>query len=314
MKDNKLAIVIPAYKHNFLAETLKSLSEQTDKRFNVYIGDDASPFNLYSIVKDFCGTLSIDYRYFHDNLGGKDLVAQWNRCLDLVKDEEFFMLFSDDDMMSPQCVENFYKAIETDSIYDVYHFDINIINKNGDIISVCPNYPKVISSYDFFSKLYRHKKIDARMPEFIFRTEYFKKTGGFVAFDLAYRTDNATVMKCAQEKGIYTVPNSIVLWRESGINVSSTKNISPLESYKKCNATIEFFNWVDVFLKRYNKKWPITIMRRSHIVTKHLLPVYKTMGRDKSFELLRKLYEIRKSNIAFIYYYLILVIKSIFRR
>lgn len=37
-----LAIVIPYYKINYFEETLKSLSNQTDKKFKVYIGNDAS--------------------------------------------------------------------------------------------------------------------------------------------------------------------------------------------------------------------------------------------------------------------------------
>ena len=37
-----LAIVIPYYKIAFFEETLKSLANQTNKQFIVYIGDDAS--------------------------------------------------------------------------------------------------------------------------------------------------------------------------------------------------------------------------------------------------------------------------------
>lgn len=38
-----LAIIIPYYKLAFFEENLQSLSNQTDQRFKVYIGDDASP-------------------------------------------------------------------------------------------------------------------------------------------------------------------------------------------------------------------------------------------------------------------------------
>ena len=38
----KLAIVIPAYKAAFFERTLESIALQTDQRFRVYIGDDAS--------------------------------------------------------------------------------------------------------------------------------------------------------------------------------------------------------------------------------------------------------------------------------
>lgn len=42
----KLAIIIPAYKPRFLRETLDSIAKQNNHDFTVYIGDDASPYQL----------------------------------------------------------------------------------------------------------------------------------------------------------------------------------------------------------------------------------------------------------------------------
>ena len=67
--DTNLAIVIPAYKAEFLSGTLSSLANQTDKRFNVYIGDDCSPANLENIVAPFLDKMSINYRRFPHNAG-----------------------------------------------------------------------------------------------------------------------------------------------------------------------------------------------------------------------------------------------------
>ena len=53
MKQVKLAIIIPAYEEEFLAETLESLANQTNMDFNVYVGDDCSPFDLGKIVDSF---------------------------------------------------------------------------------------------------------------------------------------------------------------------------------------------------------------------------------------------------------------------
>lgn len=46
---NKLAIVMPAYKARFLRQALESIAQQTDKRFTVYVGDDASPDDIKEI-------------------------------------------------------------------------------------------------------------------------------------------------------------------------------------------------------------------------------------------------------------------------
>lgn len=65
----RLAIIIPAYKENFLFETLQSLANQTNKDFNVYVGDDCSPYDLQSIVSRFEDRLDIHYVRFSENLG-----------------------------------------------------------------------------------------------------------------------------------------------------------------------------------------------------------------------------------------------------
>ena len=49
----RLAIIIPAYKSKFLRQTLDSLVNQTNQNFNLYIGDDNSPFNIKEIVDDY---------------------------------------------------------------------------------------------------------------------------------------------------------------------------------------------------------------------------------------------------------------------
>lgn len=69
MKDT-LAIIIPAYKPDYLAETLESLTKQTNKDFKVYIGDDASPFYLENIIELFIDKLNIVYKKFDNNVGG----------------------------------------------------------------------------------------------------------------------------------------------------------------------------------------------------------------------------------------------------
>ena len=94
---NKLAIIIPAYKACFFREVLDSIVRQSNRDFTVYIGDDASPDDLESIVSDYKDKLDIFYFRFEQNWGGRDLVAHWERCIEL-SDEPLVWLFSDDDL------------------------------------------------------------------------------------------------------------------------------------------------------------------------------------------------------------------------
>ena len=56
-----LAIVIPYYKLTFFEETLKSISNQTNNKFKVYLGNDASSENLNIILKNSEGNFDFVY-------------------------------------------------------------------------------------------------------------------------------------------------------------------------------------------------------------------------------------------------------------
>ena len=55
-----LVIIIPFYKLTFFEATLQSLASQTDMRFKVYIGDDASPEDCRRLLQQFEGVLIIN--------------------------------------------------------------------------------------------------------------------------------------------------------------------------------------------------------------------------------------------------------------
>lgn len=236
----ELAIVIPAYKADFLDETLSSLALQTSKEFTVYIGNDASPYDLDSIVEKYRKDFPLKYHTFHDNLGGKDLVAQWERCVQLCGTEEWICIFSDDDIMQTGVIESFHNMVIPDNC-DIVHFNIEIINEQGDVIRRCPEFPTILDDASFFDLLFR-RKIDARMPEFIFRRSFLAGGRSLVNFDLAWRSDTATVLAAARKGGIITISglNSKVLWRASFENISGRGELKR----KKNKSNIAFFNWL----------------------------------------------------------------------
>ena len=106
-----LAIVIPAYKSVFLREVLDSVVSQTRREFRLYIGDDASPEDLADIVREFSGILPINYHRFEKNLGRTSLMNHWERCIRMSR-ESWVWLFSDNDLMEPNCVEKFFEELQ----------------------------------------------------------------------------------------------------------------------------------------------------------------------------------------------------------
>lgn len=235
-----LAIVIPTYKIEFFESALESLKRQTNKRFNVYVGIDASKADFEAVIEKYSKDINITYKRFKENLGGKNLVAQWNRCLDMVKDEQWIWLFSDDDMMEPTCVESFYKEIEKGAKYDLYHFDVSVIDENNKVVKVTRPYPTVLDSVSFL-KGKNSAKIDSFVVEYIFRRSTFERLGGFQYFDQAWGTDIATWAKLGRDKGFKTISGAKVLWRQSSLNITPNVNKDGLR--RKLKANVSFFTW-----------------------------------------------------------------------
>ena len=238
---SKLAIVIPAYKILYFPQVLESIANQTCKNFNLYIGVDGSQDDFDSVIKSYSKKISITHNHFTENLGKKDLVAHWERCINLVKSEEWIWLFSDDDIMESTCVENFYNCLIENEDYHLFHFNVLRINENNDIIENCKPFPDVLNSADFL--IGRLKGIlSSYALEYVFRKEYFMNNKRFENFDLAWGSDDATWIKIARSKGIKTIEDSKVYWRKSRFNISpnrKNKNII----LRKLNSQIQFSQW-----------------------------------------------------------------------
>lgn len=241
MKDN-IAIIIPAYKRDFFEQTLESLKNQTSKKFHVYIGDDNSPENLYEIIEKFSNYFPVTYKKFEDNLGKEDLVSHWERCLKMKGDEDYFVIFSDDDLLASDFIEIALEEIRKNPDVDVFHSILKIIDEKNQIIkkeSKKGKFPTTITSREFLDLLIS-EKITARMPDFIFKSAGFK---GFVNFPLAMRSDNATVILNAQTNGIRQL-NSTILWRSSNKNICSNLFKNKDFYFKSIEAEKKFYFWV----------------------------------------------------------------------
>ena len=91
-----LSFVLPAYKAQFLKEAIASILSQTYQNFELVIVDDASPEDLESIVSEF-NDIRVRYYRNEQNIGGTDLVKQWNHCLTFATGD-YVILAADDDV------------------------------------------------------------------------------------------------------------------------------------------------------------------------------------------------------------------------
>lgn len=254
-KIKQLAIVIPAFKIDFFNATLQSLANQTCKDFTVYIGDDCSPSDFMSLVLEYEKQISIVYHRFDENLGGKDLVGQWSRCIGLTQREPWIWLFSDDDVVGENCVELFYKEIEVGAKYDIYHYDVKIINSEGYVVYEPREYPKVIDVEKLYIETSKNC-ISSFVVENIFSRTIYEKVGGFEEFPLAWGSDMATWLKMGQQKGIKTIGGDYIFWRRSDKNITPSKDREIVKL--KFLIQTDFYDWVGKFfnsdlIRKFNR-------------------------------------------------------------
>src|SRR5215217_7374333 len=148
-----LAIIIPYYKLTFFEATLQSLADQSDQRFKVYIGDDASPENPISLLEKYKDKFDFLYHRFQENLGTTSLTKQWERCIELSNNEEWIMILGDDDYMDKNVVATLYENLETISQLQikVVRFATRVHEADGSYSKIY-NHPKLENATDF---LYR---------------------------------------------------------------------------------------------------------------------------------------------------------------
>ena len=238
----RLAVVIPAYKAEFLGAALDSLLAQTCRDFYVYVGDDASPHSLRAICETRRDAgLALAYHRFDENQGTYNLVAQWNRCVQLSKGEEWIWLFSDDDVADPRCVERFFEvAGEIGPEVNVLRFNSITIGRLGEILQPSPPHPPAesVESYAYHRLTFQRKSY---APDHIFRRAAFDRHQGFVPFPFALGSDDASWITFAENGPLTTIPGAVVYWRHSGQNVS---HFGAGQAVDKVLALMEFGVWL----------------------------------------------------------------------
>ena len=223
-----LAIIIPYYKLTFFEATLQSLAHQTDKRFKVYIGDDASPHDCAPLLQKFHGKFDFVYHRFATNLGGVSLTQQWERCIDLSDDEEWLMILGDDDVLGESVVEEFYKLKHQldDEKINVLKFASVLIDEAGKQISNIYSHPSKEMAADAYWKHYTGESRSS-LSEYIFRRiSYYQYN--FTNFPLAWHADDKAWLDFSQGGILFGCNEAIVQVRLSSENISGKKdNILP---------------------------------------------------------------------------------------
>ncbi|SEG73468.1 Glycosyl transferase family 2 [Sphingobacterium lactis] len=219
--DPFVSFVLPAYKQQFLAAAIQSILDQRYANFELIIVDDASPENLAAVVAEFTDP-RIRFYSNEQNIGGKDLVRNWNQCLTHATGE-WVVLASDDDIYSPFFLEKLLALNKRFPNLDLFYCRFHTIDSFGETVSYsepCLTY-ETAEEFIFFNLIQRRQQV---APNFMFRRTAIEQIGGFVNLPLAWGADDATWCTLTLGKGAAYCEDVLFQWRFSGANISSQKS------------------------------------------------------------------------------------------
>ena len=223
-QNHLLAVVIPAYKPDFLSKALACLARQTDQRFNLYICDDASPADIQTIAGLALGTRPFVFNRFEENLGGTSLARHWNRCVAL-SNEPWVWLFSDDDLMDDNCVEAFHKFLDRGGeSADLLRFDGWMVDEHDKIIGPLGFDPERETWLEFaYGYLMNWRR--TYMQRLVFRRSALEKAGGFLDLPMCLESDCAAIIALGLHRTIRQIPGARVSWRHSQQNITPDQSV-----------------------------------------------------------------------------------------
>lgn len=258
-----LAIVIPYYKKSFFWETLQSLANQTDKRFRVYIGNDASPESPQDLLLEFKDKLDVTYHKFDENLGGKSLVQHWKRCLEMTANEDWISILGDDDLYAENVVELFYAHINTINKQNckVVRYATQIIDVNKNSLSKKFTHPRVESGIDFINRKFT-KQTRSSLSEHFFNGNEIRSRG-FIELPLAWHSDDLAVFTYScNNKTIYSINETSIFIRVSSESITGSHRALQ----EKSLATQEF---ILKYMVPYKNKIKRNTLEALHLKLEH---------------------------------------------
>ena len=232
----KYSFVLPAFKNDYLKEAIDSILSQSYKDFELIIIDDASPYNLSSIINQYDDKRILFYKN-ETNIGGRNLVHNWNKCIQYAKGD-YVILASDDDIYCPCFLEQINDRSEKYPQVDIIRARVRRIDSNGIITDIEHIYKPFMPFSEFV--FYWSKGIINCIANYAFKRTALLEAGGFVDMPCAWYSDDITIVNMSFN-GIATTDDALFYFRTSDKSISWTFNKETIR--KKWKANGMFYQW-----------------------------------------------------------------------
>ncbi|MBB6500971.1 glycosyltransferase family 2 protein [Pedobacter cryoconitis] len=230
-----VSFVLPAYKAPYLSQAIASIIEQSYTNWELIIVDDASPEDLRSIVNSFDDP-RIRYYRNTENIGGKNLVQQWNLSIGYASGD-YIVLAADDDTYHPDFLETCVKLAQSYPQVDLIRAQVGIINEENNLVGIDGLIPEYCSKHAFLYYWLRATILTC-IGNYMFKSIAIKEKK-FVYFPSAFCSDAATSILLSAN-GMVNTKEMLFNFRISTIHLSSSK--TQLDNKLKANTL--FYQWL----------------------------------------------------------------------
>lgn len=215
------SILIPAYKIQFLKDCIDSVLSQTYDNFELIIVDDASPQDLFSVVSHYNDSR---IRYYRNEVGfgALHVVGNWNKCLEYATGD-FVICMGDDDMLTPNCLSDYYELINKYPDLNVYHTRTLLIDEESRICDIQEQRPEFETGYSLWWHRWDNR-VKQYIGDFLYRRLHLVEQGGFYNLPLAWASDDITAVRAALPLGIANCQDPGFQYRVSSVTISSSAN------------------------------------------------------------------------------------------
>lgn len=235
------SFVLPAWKSRFLTEAIMSIVEQTIPNWELIVVDDCSPEPLKEIVESFDDP-RIQYFRNKKNLGGDNLVMQWNHCITYAKGD-YIILAADDDRYQPTFCEECLRLATKYPQVDLIHSSAETIDENGAHLWDDRILPEFTNKYEYLY-WWVTGQICTCVGNFAFRRTSLHKIGGFIDFPCAFGSDVATPLALSKN-GVANTSGMLFCFRESAQHLSAdkTKLKDKIEAISQLSEWLQAINY-----------------------------------------------------------------------
>ena len=212
-----LSFILPAWKVRFLQEAITSIVAQTSPDWELVVVDDCSPEPLREIVEAFDDP-RIRYIRNEQNLGGKNLVRQWNHSITFAKGD-YIVLAADDDLYRPTFCEECTRLANKYPEVDLIHASVEQIGEEGQHLWDDSILPEFTNKYEYLNWWLTGRSFTC-IGNFAFKRTSLQAIGGFIDFPCAFGSDIATPIALSRN-GVANTSEMLFCFRQSNQHLSA---------------------------------------------------------------------------------------------